>query len=116
MTERPTFVQIGFLPFEIQWIDDADWPKEDNEDGGLMEGSQALIKIRVNEDTHENNLREVLLHELMHAIFFVTQLTNLNWKEVDANDLEEEVIRITTPMILMVLRYNEEVFEYLVNA
>jgi hypothetical protein len=117
---RPTSVKVGFSVYEIKYLDHDDWPSHDQDAMGVTYSNQCLINIRTeDEDTrrsgaayHEQEIKVTLLHELMHACFHVSNLTD-TIKE--AKDPEELTCATLSPSLLAVLRDNPEVASYLLG-
>jgi hypothetical protein len=115
---RPRKARVGHLTFSITWVKEADWAglkdrigSEVEDAGGLTNGVTEDIFVRLNDNITENNLKEVLLHELMHACYYVSMKNYDNlFKEEDA---EEALIRYISPHLLSVLRDNAPVRRYL---
>lgn len=109
---RPSLVKVGHLDFKVKYLPDKEWQKdEDLEDSamGLTECTSARIWIRLFDNQNETVTREVLLHEILHAIFYVTSLSEIRPNK----DWEETSIRAIAPTLLSVLRHNPKVSIYL---
>jgi hypothetical protein len=115
--QRPFAVKVGHLDFTVEWLPEKEWKKRelDDEDGGSMSGYEALICMRLPDDKiNEGVLKEVLLHEIMHACFFVS---GLSYEKVHRfEDVEEAFIMRCAPVLLQVLRDNAHLVEYLTHA
>jgi hypothetical protein len=116
--ERPDFVKVGYLPCTIEFVENEEWKKrpifaEHGGDGGLFIGAHGTIYLRYDEESHEQNLRETLLHEILHAVWFVTELSQENAKEWE--DPEERVVGRSSGLLLDVLQSNPKVFKYLTS-
>lgn len=116
---RPVSVKVGLLEYSIRWIDDKVWRgmnTTSNVNIGEHQGPQGTIEIRLVPLVLEDTLREVLWHEIMHAVWYVC---NFNDKpspvEEDAqgNDQEERIISGTSFMFAQVIRDNPDVMAYL---
>jgi hypothetical protein len=109
---RPTKVKVGHVLFTIKWVDKDDW--KDPETDGTMEMSSGTIEINVGpEESMEIHRQECLMHEILHAVFATTQITHEKWHRLD--DVEEHVVRYTSPTLMNVLRDNPKVLEYLLR-
>lgn len=113
--KRPESVRVGFSVYRVEWLEDKDWPEENKEDGGLCYNGKALIQIRTNPLFDESIMRECLLHEVMHAIWFHNGLATRPPKG-NEDDREEIVIGSLSPGILAVVQDNPTLFEYLASA
>ncbi len=113
-TPRPTSLKVGHLDFDILWLDEEEWkahPDVEEDKAGHMAGWQSLIIVRVQSKISESNLREILLHEVVHAAFYVCGLWNEPVHRHD--DVEEAFIMRTAPVMLQVFRDNPDFVKYL---
>lgn len=111
---RPLALKVGYLSFRVEYVTDYEWQKRtdlDDSDSGQMQGYTATISVRVYDGQDEDVTREVLLHELLHAIFYVTSLTTKNPKLMD--DWEEETIQAVSPTLLGVFKDNPELSDFI---
>lgn len=109
---RPDSVVVGNTKFEIKWQDQGQWiVNGQDHDGanGVMKYEDCYIGILTS--NNENAMREVLLHEIQHAIWSFIGLIDHTGAELD--DQEEYLITMTTPILLQVLRANPDVCKYL---
>jgi hypothetical protein len=116
MASRPDFIKVGYLPITIEWVENADWKQrpefaEHHGDGGLFIHAYGTIHIRYEEQTSEQNLKETLLHEILHACWSTTQLNEENPKEWE--DAEEQVVGRLSGTLLATLQDNPKVLKYL---
>lgn len=112
---RPTRVRIGYLTFTIQWISEEDWATKDVGRVGITHPEQETIRMRLgnaNGPYSETNLREVLLHEILHGIFYSTALS-AHPRSLRDKDQEEYVVANMSPMLLTVIRANPSLLKYL---
>lgn len=115
MTNRPTEIKVGYLSFSIKYVSDFVWTKQkdlDQNASGLMEGVSGKIWVRLTTNQHESVTKEILLHEVLHAIFFVTSL----YAAKPGKDWEEYTVRHTAPALLDVLVSNPELTKYLTSV
>lgn len=111
---RPTRIKVGYLTFNVDYLTEAGWKKAGHDDdaGGHMEGYTGTISVRVQSaKQHEDCTREILLHEIMHACWYVAGFFSENLKEFD--DIEESSILRTSPILLSVLQDNPDLMAYL---
>lgn len=118
-SERPTSLKLGHLRFEILWREDSDWPDKDK--CGLTLPMQGAIMVRLNDDSPdgggwytEDNLREILVHEIIHAAYHVSSLTH--YPRPKDGDIEEYVCSILAGPIAQVFQDNPKVVKYLSAA
>lgn len=111
---RPTNLKIGYADFSVEYVDEGDWAKRgfSDDDGGQLDGARALISVRCSEEIDEIHIREILLHEVLHACFYVTGLSNGDMLRVQVN-IEEYVVAHISPVLIDVLRSNPEFAKYL---
>ena len=64
---RPRRLRVGWTHWGVEWVDDADWPEEHDDASGLCMTRARDLRVRLQDGTHEDELREALLHELLHA-------------------------------------------------
>src|SRR3546814_6398717 len=70
---RPTSVKIGHLEFAIHWIAEEEWTVPNGNDPdlqGIFLANQGRINVRVQNDVHEQVLRETLWHEILHGCWW----------------------------------------------
>jgi hypothetical protein len=110
MTDLPTKVQIGPYEIEIRCsqiaIDHAHAQSDAYVDGATMI-RKGWIAIRP--EISDSAKREVLLHEVMHAAWFVAGRR-------DEKVSDETAISILAPTLLDTLRRNPELAAYLLNS
>jgi hypothetical protein len=114
MVPRPSTIKIGPHPYAINW-GKTSWkryaPKEEADTVGrtFPRQNRILIKGWLLELSQQ---QDTLLHEIQHAIMRALGLANIDLgKEYD---LEESIISLTTPLLLMVLKENPHVVAWLV--
>jgi hypothetical protein len=72
-----------------------------------------LIQVRLAGLATESHYQEVLLHEVLHAVWDSTMLTHINLNE--QSDAEEFVISLQTPPLLFILKQNPGLSKYLLS-
>lgn len=116
---RPESVLVGFLNYRIEYLDETEWlaANEDNEAGGTSRHTQASIRVRMQSEHAEQNIRETLLHEITHCVWGTTGVNQLvdSWTP-ESDKIEEVVISMTTPALLFVLQQNPVVMAYLMDT
>lgn len=103
--DLPDRVLIGPLKYDIGFDDFAA-----DEDEGWLYGQtrHRSATIRINPNQALTQMRDTVLHEILHATF--NQFPN----ELD-HDTEEKFIRGLTPHLLSVIRFNPEIIEFLME-
>lgn len=112
--KRPTSLRVGYIDFTVEYLEEADWEAQGfpDSDGGQTNGSQARIVIRQPEKQHEIHTKEILLHEILHAVFYSSGLT-IEGGLRQVEDIEEHVVGRLSPVLLQTLRDNPELAAYL---
>lgn len=110
---RPTIIQVGYIPFDVTYLDDEAWDKKglDLGDGGQCNGAKGTIDIR-DTDQHPIHVKEILLHEVLHACFYASQMTIENRLHRE-EDIEETVVGRLSPVLLQVIRDNPDLVDFL---
>lgn len=86
-------------------------------DPGLMDGTEDGVtdfdrdRIILKATLAKGSLRDVFLHELLHAIF--DQLPTKRELAEVRKDLEEDIVYALTPRLIALLRDNPKLVEYL---
>lgn len=118
---RPTKVKVGWHTFQIRWLTRQQWAleKHDQDSAGSTYISRSLIVLCTHDDDDnkidEQLLREVLMHEILHAVWHVSALA-YDTVSRDHEDLEEYTLRFISGVILQVLKDNPPVLKYLLEA
>lgn len=118
---RPSSVHVGPQVLTIGYITEKKWRKRgyDPSKMGHMwwPGGEILIRCQTDgTDLAEDNLRETLFHEILHACNEVNGLNSVGGAEAIPEEfeaLEEMIVAMTSPVLLMVLRDNPDVLAYL---
>ena len=111
--DRPHCVQVGAVRWTVDW-DEAAWARTvnrhaDSEMYGCTDQFSATISI--NPFCAEDNARETLLHEVMHACHYGAGLTDAD----EAITLEQTINRLS-PVWLDVLQRNASLVAYLTKT
>lgn len=116
MEPRPSEVEVGFLTFKINWLTPEEWKNSghDAEHDGNTEQGKAIINICLSEGYPEQSLREVLLHEILHACWYVSGLTFYPGNK--EKDIEEYLVTIQALELINVLQKNPKVVKYLMET
>lgn len=116
---RPSAVKVGYLDLKIKWLDGKAWDRLGEEHagtGGLTYWGTGEILIRTQFDgslnVHEVVLKEVLLHEILHACYQAGGMANSHVPE-EPQALEEQIVAMLSVPLLQVLRDNAPVARYL---
>lgn len=113
---RPDHAWVGAKTYDILWYNEEEWADNhlNENDCGLTYAGRNHIYMRLMPGATEGNFQEVLLHEITHAIWNETHLTHLNdTLAKDPSDLEETVIGIQSPALLLMLQQNPHIVGYL---
>lgn len=115
---RPSQVKIGWTTWKIKWLNEKQWKEAEGAspgDGGLTWSATHEIWIRTMfEDTKEDALRVILLHEILHACATVSDCGNAV-TYVKPKDAEEVLIGGLSGPLLAVLRDNPSIRDYLLD-
>lgn len=104
---RPSKVRIGYQDFTILWFSEDDWYLHRYSDDAQAETSSDRNEIAmrtgpIDRPINEDYMRETLMHEIMHAVLGLQQTLEFV-KHVEKNDIEEFLIRSTSPGLFTVL-------------
>lgn len=114
-SKRPTSLKVGWMDFEVRYLDDDQWHADPNlgdGDGGQCDGARAVISVRLAEGQHDIHVKEILLHETLHACFYACGIT-INDDLRTYPDIEEGVVARIAPFMLSVLRDNPDLATFL---
>jgi len=103
------------MDFEVRYLDDEEWradPALSEGDGGQCDGAAAVISVRLAEGQHDIHVKEILLHETLHACFYASGIT-INDDLRIYPDIEEGVVARVAPFMLGVLRDNPDLATFL---
>lgn len=116
---RPAKVVVGGWPFSITWLSEDMWLKTFDEEyidkAGRCSTGSLTIDIRTGyggTESHPEVLKEILLHEIIHACFGITNLNN-TLLDLRKKDIEEAVTGALSISLVAVLRENRSVRDYL---
>lgn len=111
---RPTSLKVGYMDFEIRYLEDEEWKKAGlpEGDGGECNGASAVISVRLAENQHDIHVREILLHETLHACFYASGIS-INDDLRIYPDIEEGIIARVAPVLIAVMRDNPEFSKFL---
>ena len=115
--KRPTAIQVGYIPFTVEYLEDKEWTERsdlDAGDGGQCNGAKALISVRLAEEQHEIHVKEILLHETLHACFYASGIT-INDDLRIVPDIEEHVVARVSLVLMQTLRANPELAAYVMS-
>lgn len=112
--KRPSTVRVAHLRVQIKWVREADWDKEEDSKIGLFKPNEATILVRLMDGISEDNLREILTHELLHAVYYVSNLCHYPQPK-KGEDLEEYTVSLMAGPLLDILRDNKALMEYLLS-
>lgn len=114
---RPDAVKVGHMTFGIEYVTEQEWLEHYSgyeEDGGLTFHNWSKIVIRLVPGITDMVIREVLLHEVLHAIWSTSMLSH--WAgDLAADKIEEGIIQAQSPMMLGVLKDNPAFLTYIID-
>lgn len=112
--KRPKKIVVGHVTYRVHYYEEAEWlgGPQDNDLVGYYEAPQACIHIRLVPNCHENFLREVMVHEIIHAVWFHQNIRDV---EVDESG-EEKVVANVALGLLPVLRQNPKLMAWLLDS
>lgn len=115
---RPDEVVVGHQTFSINYLTEDEWlaARWPEEAAGVCYEHMAFIGLRMEAEITENKLRERLLHEITHACWSTSNLTHV--MDMDGglpDDVEESIMLLQTPPLLMALRNNPTVVAWLMD-
>ena len=100
----PKVIHIGPFDFHVRLASD----DEMDDRGGDMKADK--LRIRVGDWHVPGAMREVLLHEILHASYYAAGIRELD----EAH--EEGEVRVLAPVLLAILRHNPELIAYLTET
>jgi len=112
---RPTSLRIGWATWKVRWLTDKQWAKQapDHPDeGGLTYTGCLEIWVRKHHAMSEDMMREVLLHEILHAAV-ATAAVGPALGRVKKRDIEETAVAAIAGPLLGALRDNPGLADYL---
>jgi hypothetical protein len=112
--EVPKKIKIGAQWYRVE-------ERKTGDDGMLSDATSAYTLaernlIVLSADLAESNKRQVLVHEILHAIHNVLGSSTKPTKSADFADWEHHFISAYESGLLMVLQDNPELVKYLVEA
>lgn len=112
---RPDHVFIGTNTWAIEWLNDTEWAEamEDVENDGVTRAVRQIIRIRCQTHASDGRLRDILIHELCHAIWDNSGLSSIEVGQVDREVSEENIVALFSPSLLFVLKHNPELVAWL---
>lgn len=112
---RPTQVKVGHTTYSIRYLSEKKWLKKyDPQKAGIfwVDSETILIRLQNEGDNRaESSLRETLLHEILHACWHHTNMSNHG--NVDKDELEEWVVGTLSMPLIQVIVDNPDVFDYI---
>lgn len=100
-------IKVGPFTYEVIYSDDV--PNEGNAFGCTHSDHQ---KIFIHTKYPRQKQVQTFIHELLHAVTFVSGLVyRFDKKEVDAKPTEEDVVREMSIVLYQVLNDNPEIFK-----
>lgn len=105
---RPKTLRVGHMTYKISYIHEAKWLEmEDETKAGTCWYGVGKIHIRLEnhgQPHHEDVLRELLLHEALHACWNDSAMDSHG--SIDKAELEEWFVGCLTPPLIQVLSDN----------
>ncbi len=113
---RPDSLLVGNHRYRIEWLTPDEWFDRDCGQGndGLTYNDRGVILMRLLPTRQESMYQETLIHEVQHAIWATAGLPG-EWNAGDVDDVEENLMRMTTPLLLSVLKNNPDITKYLLS-
>jgi len=110
VTKRPKKLRVGGRTYTVSWIPDSEWVAAglDEDTAGLCLIVHGQILMRIRGDEYQ--LRENLLHEIVHAAF---EDAKSSYYIERAKDPEEFVTHTLSPRLLQIMTANPKVRAYL---
>ncbi len=102
MSKPPRYISIGPYRYRIKLVRELGEPEELD---GVTDTAGSKLLIR--EDLSPSRMRETVLHEILHAVWDVCNLSKA---------YEEKTIMSLSPILLDVLQRNEELVEWLTEG
>lgn len=124
---KPEHIIVGHRTYTVNWLTEEEWhmnPHLDNDNRGQTDNVDGNICVRLFQgrddggDAAIDMLREVLLHEVMHAVSTISMVWN-SWGihserfKDDWDGVEEVIVGGWAPPLLQVLRDNPEFVKWL---
>lgn len=103
----PASVKVGNYTFTVHAVPGHEMDKR--QAAGQFSGYAQTIDLRT--DMGDANLRDALLHEVLHGVLYAHGLARV--LELDADGHEEKLVSALTPVILGVLRDNPALVKFL---
>lgn len=113
-SRRPSKVKVMMITYVIRWLNEDEWFTEryDNEEVGRTERSRGVISIRIDSQSNEDSLKEVLVHELLHCC---TEMSSTAKFLKEVGDPEEFWVAQVSPVLTTVLKENPALVAYLTS-
>jgi hypothetical protein len=115
--KRPTSVKIFFLTYRINYYTEPEWLASplDNDLAGQCDSNASCMHIRISPSIHEQMLREVVLHEILHAIWWHMGLRDNPIQADDVEAHEEEHVLRTSHGLMPVMQENPKLMAWLMS-
>jgi hypothetical protein len=114
MTKMPQTVRVGVYTYRVT-EDGTEWARYVNDGTGKDRAGFSdhnTLVIAINPGLAPDQKAETLIHEVLHAAWWIGSVGSLEALKDDA-DVEEFVVSHLSPWLLMTLRDNPELVEYL---
>lgn len=114
MAQPPTQIKVGPREYSVRW-DDETYRRVSLDEGRELEGNSnhPREEMMLRPGRGANWTADTLLHETLHAVLNLHGVNLDNVKEVA--DLEEYLVSVTSPLLLMVLRDNPDLLAFLLE-
>lgn len=109
--KRPLECVVAGIPYEIRWLDESP-AGDDPERLGFSDHEQAVLGVRIPRQS-EAQLRDTLLHEILHAVAAQTYLDGPAVSSFVDKDHAERAIATFSTHLLDTLRRNPDVVAFL---
>lgn len=113
--ERPQVIKVASHYYTVTWLTHSEWAtRHDEPSDGCTLASKHEIHMRLHDGVGESHYQQVLLHEVLHAVFNASGLALMpEAYEGDDEVVEERIVLTTAPVLVMVLHDNPDLVRYL---
>lgn len=113
----PKRINIGGFKWTIKFVHDKKWQADNrlkDDEGGCTWPGSLQLWIRYDEEINPDVVREVIMHEVLHAIYFHTG-TSVGVEHVKRKQIEEYCVSAHSPVLFAALRDNPRLLAYLMG-
>lgn len=109
MLRKPKKFMIGHVEWKIKWS------KRKSQNSGLTCYKTNTIFIYLKNNVNEDNLRDTLLHELLH-VCFGRQIDGVLTSNKESIAMAEDIIELLTPRLLEVFIVNPQLRKFIFKS